>query len=238
MQDLTEKYPELDKLLTDACGEFGERVADDSGFEPMVDKVSARSYDGFIAHTNGGVRVMVPRSMEHHYQNTGKEAEILEPYVESALRDCAAAFIANNETLKAAREADASNPPSDIDWLHDWLNAHEERLERQADMLGAVPFYMTDVGKLRESYHDFEHEYLAEGGTYWLCLTVLFYAADHYRNRSNGRDEIFLFAGVNTDFEYGRDKYLESSFEQTVPVDELNAEKIAELIDAAIASFV
>lgn len=39
---------------------------------------------------------------------------------------------------------------------------------------------------------------------FFLDFRCVFYSADNYRNES-GEDEVYFFAGVNTDFNYGRD---------------------------------
>ena len=66
-------------------------------------------------------------------------------------------------------------------------------------------------------------------------VTIQYYSADNIRNES-GDDEIVFIAGVNTDFEYGRDKGLEVTFEECVPVSLLSKAQvdviIAEMLDS------
>lgn len=233
MQDLTEKYPELNRLLTDACSEFAERLnASEMGLS--ISSVSAKSYDGFIAHTNGGVRVMVSRSLAYHYENTGAEENIIAPYAESAQRDAAGSWLTDHPDLQALFDDSGASDP--VDWLSEYFQTEAEKHESNGDLFGRVPTCNIPSERLRESWHDFESEYLAEGGEYWLCLTFLFYAGDHRRNVSDGKDEVFAFAGVNTDFTYGREKYLVSTFEETHTVESLNADVIAGIVDRAVAS--
>ena len=70
-------------------------------------------------------------------------------------------------------------------------------------------------------------ESLSETETAWLEGILFvehraqFYAADNHRNET-GSDEICFISGVNLDYDYGRDKGLETTFELTVPVKDLS----------------
>jgi len=88
---------------------------------------------------------------------------------------------------------------------------------------------------LAEQLSEYETQYLTEGGAFWYQFRAMYYSADNYRNVS-GKDEILFMAGVNLDFEYGRDKGLEITFEENVPVELLTKEKIDSIIDAMVDS--
>lgn len=86
-----------------------------------------------------------------------------------------------------------------------------------------------------DDYYDHEHNWLAEGGAFWYEIRVLYYSKNNRRNIS-GQDEILVLAGVNTDFEYGRDKGLQISFERNIPRKEWRGIDWDNLIQAAADS--
>lgn len=87
----------------------------------------------------------------------------------------------------------------------------------------------------REEWCDYYSAWLSEGGLFGYEVRALFYGRDNLRNVS-GKDEIRVFAGVNTDFEYLRDGGLHTTFERTLQVDGLTPEVLADTIRLAFES--
>lgn len=78
-------------------------------------------------------------------------------------------------------------------------------------------------GDDKERYYEYEDEYMSEGGSFCYELRVVYYNKNNSSNVS-GEDEIYIVAGVNTDFEYMRDSGLVVSFERTIPVGSIENE--------------
>lgn len=241
MENLAEKYPAAAKAIRDAFAErFGE--FDTLGiFEPdrAVREVHSQAYDGFIPFTNGGATVSVLRLLgsAEYGDASGKELEIIQPYAERARADAAKDFIRQRPELSEAWEA--YDGPEDVEtWLFARWGAAED-LHASQTALGKVPFYETPAGKERESFYEFQDEYMNEGGDYYLKGRAHFYAADNYRNSQNKfdgsgspADEVYFYSAVNTDFTYGRDKYNEICFERTYKLARLTPRRVRVIVEA------
>lgn len=237
MQDLTVKYPAATEALREAFTDIFANQTDSFGLETEPHKVSAQSYDGFIAHTNGGWRMQVMQSLGGSYYDAGNaERDIIEPYYDSACRDAAEAFARDYQDGELYQMAVDAGRDDDLwEFLNErWFDA-QQRCIHQPELFSGGGFRNTVEAAERDAYHDFQSEYLAEGGTYFTDITALFYEKDHHRNVT-GVDEVYIFAGVNTDFEYGRENGLQCTYEETVPVSELSAEQIATLVQEAADS--
>ena len=251
MRNLTEQYPTLAEACRVALFEnFAEDLDEFGIFEPdRVNPISSEAYSGFIPFTNGGYDAMVMQFLNYHYNTTGREADIIAPYVESSENDAAAEFVRHRgedtdgpgpELAKAYRDAElpeyGGKGSSNFVW--NWFNEREEQYsdDTQADCVGDKPaFWSTPVGILREEFSQYSDEWLSEGGGYWLQARCVFFAADNSRNET-GSDEIFFYAGVNTDFTYGRDKGLECTFERTYKVSRLTPARIRVIVKAMQSS--
>jgi len=202
---------------------------DPYGIEPSIQEVSAQSYDGFIAHTNGGLRLLVPVSLDEYEVPSAVQEEV-SGYREAAANDAAEEFMRERMPEQYEVWGDELEGASGwlVNYLYDAEREYDELNKLQPDMFGKrPPFWETELGALREEFYEFESEWLREGGTYFLDFTVLFYEADHPRNLT-GVDEIYLFAGVNTDFEYGRERGHRTFWDSTVPVTDSTPELLAE----------
>jgi len=229
MDDLTKAYPALTESLETAITDIFIEEHDEYGLEQTPNSVSAVAYDGFIPFTNGGWTSHVMRELRNYYEAGKAESGIIEPYHTSSMNDCAEAFIVDNDELAEEFEDEEATP---LNWLYNRWSDAEAAHEKQLDLYGVVPFYDTKVGAEREDFYEFETDYMSEGGDYYLQCNALFYAAGNSRNET-GEDEVFIFAGVNTDFTYGRDKGLVSTFERTYKLKRLTPARINVIIKAA-----
>jgi hypothetical protein len=232
MDNLAEKYPEVATAIREAMAEHFSKFDGFGIFDDARDVAESpsRAYDGFMPFTNGGVDCKVMRMLDTDGQEAGgREAEIIRPYLDSAQKDAAEAFI-DDRGLRAEWEAH-DGPEDVVTWLYKrWADA-EDVHDRQSDAVGRVPFWQTAAGKEREAFYDFEREYLAEGGEYWLVGRAHFYARDNHRNKL-GPDEVYFYSGVNTDFTYGRDKGTEIVFERSYPLARLTPRRARIIVKA------
>lgn len=233
MENLAEKYPELtDALHAAVLTKFVTEI-DTNGCADAdsIHEISARSYDGFIAHTNGGFRTLVHGDLSSVESEGLSEFETacLQGYIDSSHNDAATDWL-RIEREELQLEFENSESENACDWLYDrWYNAEVEfdkRAAMQADMIGdAGKFWQTEMSAEREDFQDYDSDYLREGGEFFYEITAIFYEKDHRRNET-GADELFIFAGINTDFGYGREKGLETVWEKTYKVSRLTPARL------------
>lgn len=241
MRDLTVDYPAqrdaLREALAAAVADKLDRYGIYSDGAECVHEVSAASYDGFIAHTNGGFRVLVPctlRDIECEGM-TDFESETLQGYIDRARVDAAEAYIADNPELSELYDADERGLDA-CDWLHayfdDMADNWAAKYHSTATLPGIAPAPADDpnIETLREEFWEVLDCWLTEGSTFFYEITVLFYERDHRRNNT-GADEIFIFAGINTDFEYGRERGLETAIQRDFKLARLTAPRIQQIVD-------
>jgi hypothetical protein len=231
MYDLTQDYPKITEALREQLFETFVSECDQYGIadENDVQEVSAKSYDGFIAHTNGGFRAIATASLRDVESNGMGDFETacLQPYLDMSRRDAAAAFIEDNEELDSAYQASDSDDPAT--WLWNRWSNFEDMFERQGQ-LWPIEFWRTPEYAEREQYYETEDHWLTEGGTFFYECRALFYQAGEFRNIT-GEDEVYIFAGINTDFEYGREKGLQTAFERTYKLKRLTPARLRVIIE-------
>ena len=238
MENLAEKYPEITNALHAAVLSKFVTEIDTSGCadENSINEISARSYDGFIAHTNGGFRTLVYGDLAS-VESEGMsdfETACLQGYIDSSHNDAANDWLRSDEREELQLAYEDSDSDSAYDWLNDrWYAAEVEfdkRADMQADMIGDTgAFWQTDMASEREEFWDHDRDYLSEGGTFFYEVTAIFYEKDHRRNET-GADELFIFAGINTDFGYGREKGLETVWEKTYKVNRLTPKRLEVIV--------
>ena len=245
MYDLTQDYPEILGALSTGFEKFHESF-DQHGLDCNVHEISAASYDGFIAHTNGGLRVMALDILNFAESEMGCDnfaADILQPYIDRSRTDAAEEYIrlSENEALCEAWENDLTQ--SADEFLYSWWNAFEteyvEFHKRQMSVFKVPEWHLSELGMKieaeREEYWEMEREWMSEGSEFWYEARAIFYDTDNCRNVS-GKPEVFLFCGLNTDFTYGRERGLDTSFERNIPLARLTPKRIEVIIDAMIDS--
>ena len=239
MKNLAEVYPEITGALHASILEkfVTEIDAYCSADENSISEVSARSYDGFIAHTNGGFRTLVHCDLSSVESEGMSEFETacLQQYIDSSHNDAATDWLCSDEREELQLEFDESDSEDAYDWLHTrWYDAEVEfdtRAAMQPDMIGnAGKFWQTDMAAERETFWEYDRDYLVEGGTFFYEITALYYEKDHRRNVT-GEDELFIFAGINTDFQYGRERGLETVWENTYKVARLTPKRLEVIVE-------
>lgn len=238
MQNLAEKYPKITDALHAAIAEKFVSAIDAYGCQDdsAITEVSARSFDGFMAHTNGGFRTLVhcDLSTVECEGLSDFETACLQGFIDSSHDDAATDWLSQDDREELRLAFESSDSESAYNWLNNrWYDAEVEfdKLElMQADMIGDVgAFWQTDMASERETFWEYDRDYLVEGGVFYYEITALFYAKDHRRNVT-GEDELFIFAGINTDFTYGREKGLETVWENTYKVDRLTPKRLEVIV--------
>ncbi len=206
----------LNAHLQEAFSTLVDDVESEYEVEGTVTEVPYESYDGFWAYTNGGLDLTVPTNLDYVYgsgrypgnDKIGNELDKVLEYSHQTALEC---FVQENKTVleQLFPDADLDNPTQDI------INYHD--------------LYNMDQGELAETLSQAESESMYEGGTFFLQYRVFYFKGDNSRNES-GEDELYFFAGVNLDFEYGRDNGLESTYEKTVKVSDLTPELIDTIV--------
>lgn len=206
--------------LQDAMDDLPENYG--GCIDTCVEKICHTSYDGFIPFTNGGFDLTVPTDLRTMYgsgygPSNEKIDEYLQGVIESSQQDALESFVQENKPLfeELMPEVDVDNP------TYDMVNYHL--------------LYDKGYGDLAEKLSEYEDSYMSEGGTFFYQLRAMYYSADNPRNES-GEDEILFLAGVNTDFEYGRDKGLEVTYEECVPVSLLSKAQVDTIIIQMVES--
>lgn len=244
MRDLTLFYPQIHAALREACArvvsdKFDRYGCYSDGLD-CVSEVSAQSYDGFIAHTNGGLRVMVPctlRDVEAEGLTTFEDS-VLSEYIERARDDAASDFIQSRDELTEAH-AEYDGDKGASAWLWDYFDSKEsEWRDRyhnpdapEFDAVARAPRECPDVETMREEYYEFEDNYLSEGATFFYEIRILYFEAGH-RHNVTGADEMYIMSGINTDFDYGRERGLETARERFIKLARLNETRINTIVDA------
>jgi hypothetical protein len=210
----------LDALITEHLAEQLEKLQDDYEMEfGDIHAVEHKSYDGFIPFTNGGHRLIYPVYLESVAYNG---ANFKNEKVNKELDD------AVDYSYLIALESFIDNNRDELAGLYPDLDLDD--LAACREVITYHDLYDKDEGTLAEELSEGESECLTEGSMFFIELRVQYYNADNLRNET-GKDEACFMAGINTDFEYGRDKGLEVMFEVTVPLADLGFEKAKELVN-------
>jgi len=221
-------FSNIPKALNLAIFEQFENVAEEFESNEMTyaeqepEKVNHIGYDGFMPFTNGGWDLMMPSTLfELWSSGTFPEHIPTRQYLDKVIEDSL------SDSLKDFCKVEKEN-----------LAKHytPEQIEKaSSDDINYHDLYDKCDGDLAERLSLHETEWLISGGTFWYQFRVLYFNSDNHRNES-GEDEVYFLAGVNTDFEYGRDKGLDTSFQETVKIKDLTVEKIEKIIKQMVNS--
>ncbi len=208
----------IETYLHESFEQLNERVESEYEMEGNLTEVAHEAYDGFIPFTNGGYDLITPVDLSYvvgsgRYPGNAKVKKQINDAVAYSYEMALESFCENeaDQLRKLFTMEELSNPNTDT------INYHE--------------LYERGEGELAERLSETESESLYEGGTFFLQYRVLYFSADNHRNES-GEDELYFMSGVNLDFEYGRDKGLETMYERNVKVSELTPEVIKEVMKA------
>ena len=195
----------IDEQLNEMFEELYSSTETEFEVEPVIRPICHESYDGFIPFTNGGTQLIATVDLSTlHGQGKDfvneKVRDELEKVIDNCYKDARERFIElNREELELIFEK------SCLDNNDEYVNYHT--------------LYNLKQGRLAEELSETEMGWMSTA--LFVEHRVQYYAADNYRNET-GHDEICFMSGVNLDFEYGRDKGLEVTFEKTVPVNDLS----------------
>ncbi len=206
----------LETYLHDALVELTDDVELKYEMEGNLTEINHEGYDGFIPFTNGGYDLTVPMILNYvvgsgKYPGNDDIKKKIDDVVEYSTQLALESFCEQHieQLSKLFTVEQLEKPDFDI------INYHH--------------LYDIDQGQLAETLSEYESESLMEGSTFFLQYRVLYFTADNSRNVS-GEDELYFLSGVNLDFEYGRDKGLETVYERNVKVSELTPELIDGII--------
>jgi len=211
------RYPEhLETSMQECFDELKDDFEYETESEGTINEIEHASRDGFIPFTDGGLHLTIPVTLYDIYGRgktfgNDKVAAQLDTDCQNSLQMALEAFCETNETeLKKLFTTEQLAKPS-----YDDINYHD--------------LYETGNSELAEILSETEQAYMTEGSTFWVDFRVQYYSADNYRNES-GVDEICFLSGVNLDYDYGRDKGLETVYEATIPVKGLTVDIIKQHI--------
>lgn len=189
-----------------------------------VEEVPGESYDGFIAFTNGGWEGIVYADMRAAY-GSGSIPKAIQPYIDS--------------TIKEAEQAFEEKHGVSVEDIY--------KFGDDPDQIPLIEGVRETEHPLRETWSEFEDEWMSEGGTYFYKVRALYYHPDNHRNET-GEDEIIFCVGINTDFEYGRDsipwlscyggnpQQTQWLWEKTVKVSEITSDLLKQMEEEAFAA--
>lgn len=221
-------FSNIPKALNKAILEQFENVAEQFESNEMTygitepEKVNHTGYDGFMPYTNGGWDLMMSSTL-YNLWSTGTFPEyvptrqFMDRVIDQSLKDSLKDFCENNKA-----ELEKYFTPEQVE-------------KASGDDIGYHSLYEKNGGDIAERLSEHEMMWLEEGGTFWYQFRVLYFNSDNSHNES-GEDEVFFLAGVNTDFEYGRDKGFDTSFQQTVKIKDLTVESIEKIIKQMVDS--
>jgi len=210
--------------------QIGQEFMDADCYNVIIDDISADSYDGFIAFTNGGLALTChDNAYFAECRGFSKiENEYLSGHLERANKDAIDDFIQENDKLRALNEEPGFDILKHFQQLEDDYNEFK-RIQPTFEGFPMMPeFNETPGNKLREEMHNYISDHIQEGFDFYYKIRVQYYKADNPRNDS-GEDEIFFMFLINTDYTYGRDKHDNLLYERNVLVRDL-APKVLEAI--------
>jgi hypothetical protein len=209
----------LDETIGEAYGNITEELDNEFEVEGTITQIEYKSYDGFIPFTNGGEIYRAPINLDY-LVGTGKgfTNEKVSKSIDETVGYC----------YKSALEDFIMTNRDELDGLFT-----AEELDEISDNINYHTLYEKDEGNLAERLSEAESNWLE--GYLFVEVRTIFFAADNARNIT-GKDEIYFIAGVNLDYDYGRDKGLVETFEETVAVDELTPAKVNDIFKKMLDS--
>lgn len=163
----------------DCYGVYGSNTERDG----LPERIEHESRSGFIPFTNGGFNAMAYVSFNHARDQWSS----LQKYWDSDYKDMCETFF--------TQDKDAETPDDCEKAFSDLLDAEET----QEDSKAGIWTDNLPAHKWRQ-----EWQYEGDDSVFFLVARAIYYAPDNHRNET-GEPEVYFFAGVNTDFNYGRD---------------------------------
>ncbi len=209
----------LNETLADEFQNILESVESDFDTTGNIEEIEHVSRDGFFPFTNGGVEFTgILRLCDVAGSGTYPNNEAVTKELDRAI----------NYNYSLARESFIKNNRAALDGLFT-----KTELDNNSDEIS--------YGKLYDIKHSELAETLSEGETecntdiFFIQHRAMFFSADNIRNKT-GNDEIYFYSGVNTDYDYGRDKGLMDCYENTIAVDHLTPNIVKQIVEKMVAS--
>jgi hypothetical protein len=193
-----------------------------------VDEINVEGYSGFIPTTDGGFDLCMAADMGYG-SGSGCLPKIVQPYEERARKD------AGDDWLEREAETFGYDPAADYGdekwgraWAFiNWLEGQDAPPEGQLNLPVDLPHTGPSIyDRARESLYEYEDEGVR--ATYFYKARAILYSPQNGNNES-GKAEVYLIAGVCTDFEYGRDSGTTWVYERTIPLGDLTEELVEQL---------
>jgi len=210
----------------DDAGIYGTNIDDRTG---QVERIEHRFRDGFIPHTNGGWNGMAYASFNHGRFGNWK---CMESYYKRDEIEMAEAFF-----REEGGGAEYDDPVAAFYAVYD-------AEDRKADepLLPGMPREYAENMPAHEWREGWEME--GDDCTFFLVVRAIYYLPSNHRCET-GEPEVYFFAGVNLDFDYGRDsiawaggdQYAKPEYGLTVPLAQVTPEKLAEVKGAVLELF-
>ena len=221
----------ISKELNDYLETSIQDIVDDNGVpenyggcvDTMVQSVAHESYSGFIPFTNGGFDLTLPTDLNSVVSSGAAPTEaVADKIIEDAI----------DYSLEMAFDSFMDEKREE---LAEIFTPEEMNAKYSESIISYSELDERNQGSLAEELSEYENSCLTEGSTFFYQFRVLFFADDNCRNEL-GEDELLFMAGTNLDFEYGRDKGLEVSYEKSVPLKGLTTDMVDQIIKDMVAS--
>lgn len=202
----------------DEAGVYGTNIDDRTG---QVDRIEHRSRDGFIPRTNGGWNGMAYVSFNQGRYGTWK---CMDGYYDRDYRDMAESF--------HREQGDGAEHEDHVAAFEAVIEA--ERRKADEPLLPGMPREYAENMPAHKWRDGWENE--GDDCSFFLVVRAIYYLPGNHRCET-GEPEVYFFAGVNLDFDYGRDsiawaggdQYAKPEYSLTIPLAQVTPEKLAEV---------
>jgi len=186
--------------------------------ESSLSEIEHEARDGFFPYTNGGIDITIPVNLEQ-IESAGKYP--VNDKVTQELRR----VIGNDYDIALELFCDQNKQALSKHYSVEQLEQHDNKVINYTDLCDK------GLDTLADLLSGYETDAVSEGGTFFIQCRAIYYSADNSHNET-GEDEIYFMSGVNLDFEYGREKGLETIYERTIKAFDLTPSLINETIAA------
>jgi hypothetical protein len=209
----------LDEELGDMFQAITETTETEFEVEGSINEIEHASRDGFFPFTNGGVSFVAALDLAY-VVGTGKS------FIDTKVMESIDATVANCYT--DSRKHFIANNRAELDELFE-----QEALNTNDEGINYHILYELKQGNLAEILSETENEWLE--GTLFIEHRAQFYSATNSHNET-GEDEICFLSGVNLDYEYGRDKGLVYTYNETFKVKDLTPTVLETILKSMLQS--
>lgn len=195
--------PELDGSIREVIQNAADSVFNNYeiwNHDFEVNSIEHKGYDGFIPFTNGGYEAIGFQDLRY-CKSTGRIPKTVESDIKRLDSDCFKDYLQDQSDFLKAQGLDPENMTISDLW----------------DSQDGV----------KDDFYHYEASYY-ENTTFFIQIGVYYYSADNWHNDLDG-DSVYFWAGINTDYEYGREKGLNKVYKRRVLVKDITSELLAEI---------